>query len=812
MSRRLETLREQHSSNQTLTSLIELLEECKKEQLWDESIEAIDNWKGSETPEISFFKGVALLNKGEREKGAEELKKVIRNNPNHFAAKKEIENFGIYDEQDGGTVQGSSDALKKILVIEQNLEQNRHYRNVKYKNMFLLSLIVAILLFLAYFMLKENKADKYNRLLEHPEINFTSLTYSDYESKFRQLKIADIRENAGEPLKKCILWTSAFALLDFHIDSQEELAQFKMFSTLVSSKEKELAMIASYIESNTIPQGVELYHKLDIDYPDSINEIALLEITDPGKITKGNLREAFYKALMLLRKKEFSKAGELNERILAAFPDYELSLKLKIMIKAGSSISGNITLSNISNELTLLEQWKSASQERYFLGEARVLLGKASSNDKLISDGFYSVCPGRHFCKEIVEYFIDKGQTREASRMALFMKEQKENKRDADDIKLVIKSSYADGDYSNCYFSFRELAQFFDKDVDDETLMKGGKCSEKNGYFEEAVAIYEKINKKQQSIEITAKILMMKFRLSNEELFYTQIKDLAEKNPENISVLYSFLNVLTRKNSLKETVELLNKIYALEASENKLNTIKEYIAQGATFQAVKHLEQMKENKEASKALSDIYNRHFFFKAADGVLHKSITIDPLWIFFREQAELFKNKEYEIVSKEAEKKMSSLEKCEPALIFLKAESYRNLGDKHRTFAMIDALLECNPHYMPGLILAAEITFYQGDYIKAKDGIKYLLENENYLSPGKLCYHNYLVLLNAEIMVSEGLERKMISYLQKNLISTIPLGDKEIDKIADISEKLDSQKQRELDQLMRRLFKLSATAKEQ
>lgn len=811
MSRRLDTLKEQYISNPSLPSLIEYLEECKKEKLWETMIETVTGWNGSETPEIHFYKGVALLNTGKREEGAEELRKVISHNPNHFAAKKEIENFGINDSQDAGTVQGSNDALRKILVIEPRLESSEHYRNLKYKNMFLLIIITVAVLLFAYFMLRENRTDKYNQMLEDPETSFTSLTYADFMSRIRELKIIDIRENIGDPLKKSILWILSYAVLDFHIDSQEELSQFKMFSTLVSAHEKPLEMITDYIESGAVPQGTELYHKLDADYPGSANEIKLLKISDPGEITKKNLRESFYKALMLFRKKDYSAAAELNERVLAAFPGYELSQKLKVMIKAGSSISGNIVLANISEELAVLEQWKTMSQERYFLGEAKVLLGRAADRDTVISDGFYSVCPGRHFCTETVEYFISKGQTREASRMALYMKEQKENKRDADDIKLVVETSYADGDFSNCYFSFRELTQFFGDSVDDATLMKGGECSERNGYFEEAVAIYEEINKKNQTIEITAKILRMKYRLSREELYYTQMKDLAEKNPGSIPVLYSYLDVLNRRNDIRETIKVLEKLYDLESSDNRFRIIEEYIRQGAVFQAVKNLEKLKEDPAAAKTLSEIYNRYMLFDLADAVLPKDQTIDPDWIFFREQLELFMNGEYEIVSKEVEKKMSALEKCEPAFLHLKAEAFRNLGDKQRTFGMIDNLLECNPYFMPGLMLAAEITYYQGDFTKAKDGIKYLLDNEEFLSPGKLYYHNYLVLLNAEIMVAQGQENKLIPYLKKNLLAQMALGKKEFEKISDVSEKLKEQKQKELYEFIKKFFRISVIATE-
>lgn len=804
MSRRLQTLKEQYVKTSAMPALIEYLEECRKEKLWEAVIETLDGWQGNETSEIFFYKGVALLNLGKREEGAELLNKVIKSNPNHFLAKREIENFGI-NENSETSVREESDALKKILIVNQIPQDTAYSKNVFLKNVFLAVILIVSIFALGFYFLREDKADKYNDMLKNPHESFTSLTYSEYVNRVRELKIIDIKDNIGDPLKRSILWITALAMADFHLDTEkEDFSHFKMFSTLVTDKSEQLKEIVDYLETGAVPKPPELYHKLDLDYPGSLAQIRRLDIEQAGEITKKSLRAHFYNALMFFRRSEFQKAELIINDILGKFPDYELAVKLDIMIRAGKSIDNNIFLKDISKDLAILEKWKTFSQERYYLGEAKILLGRASEKDEVISEGFYSVCPGRYFCRETVDYFLKKNDTATASRMALFMKEQKENKRDADDVKLVIETSYADKDYSNCYFSFRELVQFFKDQVDDKTLLTGGECSVKNGYFEEAVKIYEEINAKNPDVFITAEILRMKYRLTGEELYYTQLKNLAEKNSERKDVLYSFLDILKKRGDIRETIGILKKIYKLESDDRKLIIIGEYLNAGAVFQTVENLEELRNDKTAAKMLSDIYNRYMLFELADSVLLKDQPIDPLWIFFREQLKLKESGEYEIVASELEKRMATLDRCEPALIYLRAEAFRNLGDKQRTFSMIDSLLECDRHYIPGLVLASEITYYQGDFTKAQEGIQYLLENEKFLSPGKLYYHNFLVLLNAEIMVALGKESRLLRYLSKNLIKDVPLGQKEMEKISDISEKLKESMQNELNNFLKRNYK--------
>ncbi|HDT11195.1 MAG TPA: hypothetical protein ENN58_00505 [bacterium] len=157
------------------------------------------------------------------------------------------------------------------------------------------------------------------------------------------------------------------------------------------------------------------------------------------------------------------------------------------------------------------------------------------------------------------------------------------------------------------------------------------------------------------------------------------------------------------------------------------------------------------------------------------------------------------------REVDKKLQSLDKCEPALLFLKAETFRRQGDRQRTLGMIDAMLECDRFYLPGLVFAAEITYYQGDIVRATEGLTYILNHEKFFSPGSLYYRNYLVLLNAEIMVTMGRDAQLEQYLKRNLIRSFPLGPKEMEKINDITSKLKISRQKGFMNYLRRNFKI-------
>ena len=806
MSRKLETLEAQYNSNPTLPNLIEYLEECKRESQWEKIIEVTSIRSGSETPEVHFYRGTALINLGKKKEGVKELRAVIAANPNHFAAKKELEKYADDDDvKTADEVQGKK--VRDIVIVKPALETNEHYNRLKLRNFCIVAAAVAIAITALYFALKENPAKKYEEMLEDPLASFTSLSFQDYSATVRELKLADIREGMGDNIKKSILWTYSLGILDFHITpdfEESDIPQFRIYSTLVSDKGKELTQLVDSIENRVPPVDSEYFHRLDFEYPATKQKIASIELDIPEKIERSNLRNAFYTALMLFRQDKFQEAAGLNNKILEVFPHYELSQKLKVMISSKAAVAEGKEPEDAAHSIALLDNWKNLSQERYFFGEAKILLGEAMKDEKVLADGFYSVCPGRTFCRDIARSFI-KTNPNEAYRMALYMKEKKDSARDGEDIKLVLEASLANSDYSNCYFAYHELQQFFPESVDSGIFAAGALCSEKNGYFEEAVAAYEEINEKEKNEDTTAKILSMKYRLTNEELYLNQLKGLVDKNPENLGMLYAFFDVLSHKNDIPEVIKLLERIYALEKAENKMNVINEFLKFGAVYQAVKTLEKLG-TKEARAKLNEIYNRYMLFDKADSYLELGKNNDPLWIALREQIKMKDAGELEIVSKETDKLMGTLQHCEPALLYLKAEIYRSQGDKQRTFATIDAMLECNRFYLPALAFASEITYYQGDLTKAKNGLNYILENEKFLSPGELIMHNYLILLNAEIMVNEGQENRIIAYMQKNLDKKQPFGQREVEIITDITEKLKDSKQKALRKFMLKNYKFS------
>ncbi len=805
MSRKLENLKKEYTENSSLAALVEFLEQCRKEEQWGEIVATLDDWKGQETAETHFYYGTALLYSGKREEGAERLLKVININPNHYNARKELEKFNIESGEEKSAAELSKEAINKILVVESSTEKSEHYKKVKFRNISLIAVTVLVLTFMLAKAFREDEAKSYNEMLRYPEKNFHSLNYVEYAGRVRDYKVKQIRKEIGEPLKRVIFYLTAYAVLDYHLENEkEDMSQFKLFSTMIDKDDKSKALI-NYIDGVGKPLGNEVYHKLEKGYPDSLSEIKKLDIKLPDEINRANLRGSFYRALMLYRRSDYSRSQKIVDMILNSFPGHELSEKLNVMIKAGRAIEEDKKLEDISKEKALLGRYRTESAERYFSGEAFYLLGKASGRRDIEREGFYVVCPGKYFCEDVVLDFMKSGDTREASRMAIFMREHRGSRRTSKNIKLVLFTSLADSDYSNCYFAFKELQQFFPESVDDEIILAGGKCSEMNGYYEEAIKAYEKINEKTPTPEITAKILKMKFAMIREELYFNQLKKLSQEHPENLEVLYSFLEALKRTGDLREMIAVLDKIYFLESPESRMSIISEYIKNGAVMQAVERLEKGKNKKEYRAKLAEIYNRYMLFDKADAVLAPGEDHPEIWKFFREQFLHMEKEEYEHSIREIDKKLQMLDRCEPALLYLKAEMFRRQGDRQRTLSMIDNMIECDRYYMPGLIFAAEITFYQGDTARAVEGISYILDNERFFSPGSLYYRNYLVLLNAEIMVTMGRDSGLENYLRRNLLKSMPLGEKEMEKVNDIASKLKLPRQKGFLDYLRRNFRI-------
>jgi hypothetical protein len=137
---------------------------------------------------------------------------------------------------------------------------------------------------------------------------------------------------------------------------------------------------------------------------------------------------------------------------------------------------------------------------------------------------------------------------------------------------------------------------------------------------------------------------------------------------------------------------------------------------------------------------------------------------------------------------------------------AEINRNEGNRDRTLAYVDSMLECNKFYLPGLVFATELSFYQGYIKKSLKGIDFILSNEEYISPIKHIYHNFVILLKAEIMAGENKENKILYFLKKNLDKKHPLGLKEQDKLNDLYDKLQPKLQRKVEKYIKTYFKFS------
>lgn len=151
MSRKLQTLEEQYNSNPNLPNLIEYLEECKRESEWQTIIKVTEIRSGSETPEVHFYRGTALINLGKKKEGIKELKMVIAANPNHFAAKRELEKYADDEEAETSDTKANK-TVRDIVIVKPALETNEHYNRLKLRNfaiavVFIAGIIAALLRF-----------------------------------------------------------------------------------------------------------------------------------------------------------------------------------------------------------------------------------------------------------------------------------------------------------------------------------------------------------------------------------------------------------------------------------------------------------------------------------------------------------------------------------------------------------------------------------------------------------------------------------------------------------------------------------------
>ena len=144
------------------------------------------------------------------------------------------------------------------------------------------------------------------------------------------------------------------------------------------------------------------------------------------------------------------------------------------------------------------------------------------------------------------------------------------------------------------------------------------------------------------------------------------------------------------------------------------------------------------------------------------------------------------------------------CDPALFYLLAEAYREKGESQLTFAMIDSMLECNKNYLPGMVFTAGIAFYQGDLHAAEKGIEYILKNEDIFSVVPKLYHNELILIQADMLISRGKTTELLPFLRKNMIKGRQIRPPEQEKLDDLYDKLKPGEKARLMRFIKRSFK--------
>ncbi len=145
----------------------------------------------------------------------------------------------------------------------------------------------------------------------------------------------------------------------------------------------------------------------------------------------------------------------------------------------------------------------------------------------------------------------------------------------------------------------------------------------------------------------------------------------------------------------------------------------------------------------------------------------------------------------------------QKCFPPLLYLKAEAFRRAGNTQKTLSLRDGLLECDRTYFPGLLFAAEMAYYQGDISRAIISVTYLLDRETILWPGRPVYHNYLVLLLAEMSIVKGREKKALDLLTRSLDRTLPWGTREKEKLQDLYDKSKTVLKKRIEQIIAERF---------
>lgn len=815
MSNKLETLKQESEKQQNLPKFIEYLEQAYKENEYDRIIAETDAWRGERTPEIDFFRGAALLALGRSAEAVERFKAVLEINPNHFRARKKLDEAGSPEGAVPTATTPATQATRYVRLPDFSAEDNEHYRRTGRRNMTILALgVLAVIL--TIWALWGGGSSGVDKLLKDPEANLWPISVADFERRSDEMRAIERRFPNEDAPRKALFYLTAFVLLDYHLsDHKDILSQVRFYYTLSTQKDTAMEQVLRYIEGDPASSPLTREHAIDAASPGNTADLAAFTPLLQGPVTRSNLRTAWYDALLLYRAARHDESLKIVEAMLAEFPMLELPQKLRVAATAAKAAKRDAaadpmrTLNDTQIKILAdtLARWRGESEERHLLSEAYVALGGAAHDPLLEREGFYLGCPGRHFCADILNRFMNTGRTDDAKRMALYVREKKGTARNADDLKLVMVSSYRNGDHSNCFFAFKEIQQFFpDIAQDPEVLRTAAICCEKENYLEEALSLHEKIAASPRTPEQAAKIAEIRYLLSRDAQSAQELKTLAEKYPDSATILNAYLSVLLKTENRPEIQRALDRLYSLTGPDERLAVIQRYLQAGLTTRAVQLLIENRGRPGINERLYDLYNAYFLFADADAVAGKeTFASTPFWKELRELYAALSPETAETVGEKLEKLTPPpAQRCSPALLYLKAEAFRQSGDRPKTFSMIEGVLECDRTYLPGLILAAEMAFYQGDRARALKAVKYLIEQAPFLSPGKLIYHNYLVLLLAELYITSGNEKKGLTVLTQDLSTAYPFGKREQEKLQDIYDKSKLVLKKRIEQLVAERFR--------
>ncbi len=809
ISKKLESLQKEFLKTKELSSLLIFLEEGLKEKEYLLILEMIDFWKGDKTPEIKFYLGSALIFTGEKEKGKRLLEEVIKINPHHFKAKQILKKFELVsenkDEKKILVDQKLEQIFSKIKENDEPLEDETAKKGRR--NFYLFISFIFILFFVVMFFLFRKTPPNYEKQLKNPDKYFSSLSISTFEERRRLLKIEESRFPESSSIKQALFFLDTLAYMDFHqFDKKELLSEIRFYFTIVDQKTKRMQEIMNLLDKKGEGINSDYLYYLDLNYPKTLNKIKQLKILKKMKFS--NKREQFYTALMFYRLQKYNKSLKILETLLNAKNKMTLADKLYVLNKISLKLSQKQTF-NKSEEKKIESKilaWKARGFEKYFTSEAFVLLGKLTKNRSLESSSFYISCPGRFFCKDVIYDFINAKQYDKAANMAIYIKEQKENKKTPQDLKLVVKTTKLVQDYGNCYFSFKELQQFFPKSIDKETLINGAICSEKNGYLEDALKLYLQLEKISPSIKTKAKILALNYKIHPQAELLDKLMTLVLKNPKELEVLNSAFLVLNGSGKMKELTQILQQKYLLSTTtEEKLKVIDSYLKNGMSAKAVALVKKEKKTPVFQQKLLHIYYYNLLFDVKDSFI-TDVQPTKQDLELKNLSEMIFDKKFKEAKKIMESKKEDFYRCNPPYLMILAEINRNEGDRDRTLAYVDSILECNKYYLPGLVLATELSYYQGYIKKSLKGIDFILKNEEYISPIPHIYHNFVILLKAEIMAGENKEKEILHYLKKNLDKKHSLGLKEQDKLSDLYDKLQPKLQRKVEKYIKTHFRFS------